>query len=582
MGALPQENERHEPLPLDPVGQRLCLTFPYLWQAIVGVNDAVPQWQTVQKYPLRPRVLWRLWQDSSQLVGVRFASQTRYALIDIDAKSDFHPQQNPEALTTIRSALETIGIYRTLLVRSSWSGGLHLYIPLPEGVPTFGLASALKQCLEAQSMPIAQGQIEVFPNCKSYATPGHYTEYNAHRLPLQPHSGSCLLDADYNPITQNIGRFFEQWDLAAAAQDMAELRQAMTTAKHNRRGKRHRQTTVVDEWLQDLRQEMEEGWTDYGQTNHLLKTIACYGVVFEGLKGDALTEFVHTTAIQSPGFSQWCRHQQQIQMKASVWAKAAEGYYWKLGDERTRQSQLHGIEGDPAGVSANVLRSEDAQRRIREAVAQLEAENRLPFAVTARAKAIAAQGAISLRTLYRHLSLWHPEHSITIERSGKTPCPEVNTTDPPEKKEMEERSAKPREDGEFYTNFQLMKGVVSDSGSVDSSDPPIARRLSFTDFSKFESSAVTPKGSWSKPSDSDSVIQLTFPQLQVEQPDGYQIEMSCSQAILMGDRAWVLQRLFSLWREGHHDLIRSLCRLHPAWGFEVKETGPVEVQSHES
>jgi hypothetical protein len=337
----------------------------------------------------------------------------------------------------------------------------------------------------------------------------------------------------------------------------------------------------VDEWLQDLRQEMAEGWTDYGQTNHLLKTIACYGVVFEGLKGDALTEFVHTTAIQSPGFSQWCRHQQQIQLKASVWARAAEGYYWKLGDERTRQNQLHGIEGDPATISVNVLRSEDAQRRIQEAVTQLEAENRLPFAVTARAKAIAAQGAISLRTLYRHLSLWHPEHLITIERSGKTPCPEVNGADPPEKNGMVRRSVEPSEDGEFYTKLQIMKGMVSESGPVDTSGSQTARRSSVLDFSKIEPPAMVPNHLWSKASDSDLVVQLTFPQLQVEQPDGYQIELSCSQAIMRGDRAWVLQRLFALWREGHHDLIRALCRLHPAWGFEVRETGPAEVESHE-
>jgi hypothetical protein len=118
---------------------------------------------------------------------------------------------------------------------------------------------------------------------------------------------------------------------------MRELREAIATAKHNRKGKPHRQSTVIDEWLNDLRTEIEEGWTGYGQTNHLLKTIACYGVVFEGLSGDALIEFVQTTAVNAPGYGQWCRHQQEIRFKAMVWARSASGYYWRLGTQGNRQ-----------------------------------------------------------------------------------------------------------------------------------------------------------------------------------------------------------------------------------------------------
>lgn len=40
------------------------------------------------------------------------------------------------------------------------------------------------------------------------------------------------------------------------------------------------------------------------------KNVIAHGVVFEGLEGDALAEFVYESAIQSPGFSQWCRHHQ--------------------------------------------------------------------------------------------------------------------------------------------------------------------------------------------------------------------------------------------------------------------------------
>lgn len=415
MVALPAENEHHEPLPLDPLGKRLCLTFPYLWQAIVAANEADPHWQTLTKYPLRPRVLWRLWQDAAQLVGVRFDDQTNYGLIDIDIKSNYHPNQTSDALSLIRAALETIGLYRVILLRSSWSGGLHLYIPLPEAVPTFGLASALEQCLKAQGLTIAPGQLEVFPNCKSYALKGSYSEYNAHRLPLQTRSGSCLLDADLHPTSDQLGCFFEQWDLAAAGQDLKELTAAIAMARHNRRGKRLRQTTEVEAWLHDLRTEMAEGWTGYGQTNHLLKTIACYGVVFEGLQDEELIEFIHTSAIHSPGYWQWCRHQHEIKLKATVWARSAQGYYWRLGAEPQRAGSVYDREGSSNVISfsKNLQRSQEAQQRIRDIVQQLEAEGTLPETPTARARVIAAQG-VSLKTLYRHPTLWHPEHFITI------------------------------------------------------------------------------------------------------------------------------------------------------------------------
>lgn len=589
MGALPAENDRHEPLPLDPLGKRLCLTFPYLWQPIVGVNESNPNWQTVKPYPLRPRVLWRLWQDPTQLVGVRFDDQTCYGLIDVDKSSSYHPAQNTESLTTIRAALETIGIYRTIAIRSSWSEGLHLYIPLPEVVPTFALASTLRQCLEAQGLTIAQGQLEVFPNCKAYAIKGSYSEYNAHRLPLQPESGSYLLDADGHPTSQELGRFFEQWDIAATAQDMREVREAIATAKLNRKGKPHRQSSVVEEWRNDLRTEMEEGWTGFGQTNHLLKTIACYGVVFEGLTGDELIEFVHTSAIHAPGYLQWCRHQQDIHLKSTVWARSAEGYYWRLGSDRKRAIEgFH--EAESLSVSMNLQRSEDAQQRIKAALAHLEAQGTLPSTPTARAKAIAAQGLVSLKTLYRHPELWHPEHlpdrSIAMEQWCKTAEPEPDRTVCNADLEPEPRSPNSSDDGKFYTLEKIMKGKVIESGLV--ALPPsqllaqTARRFPVTNFCENHAPVETPKPLPANSCEAPSIVQLSFPQLQSQEDTDpqQQLELTCTEALVRGDRPWVLSRLLTLWREGHADLVRTLCKRHPGWGFQVSEAGLVEVSGN--
>ncbi|MBD2078475.1 hypothetical protein H6G01_00865, partial [Leptolyngbya sp. FACHB-17] len=360
------------------------------------------------------------------------------------------------------------GICRTILIRSSWSEGLHLYIPLPHAVQTFGLAQAIKQCLEAQGLTIAPGQLEVFPNCKAYAIPGTYTEYNAHRLPLQPNSGSCLLDDDYNPISHDLGQFFQQWDIAAAGQDLSELTSAIAISRTNNRNRRKRHTTIVEDWLQDLRAEIQEGWTGYGQTNHLLKTIACHGVVFEGLKGDALAQYVLETATNLPGYEEWCQHQHEIRMRSTVWARSAENYYWALGSDPKRLGNAHGDEGEKV-VPFNVLRSEDAQRRIKAVVSRLEQEGQFPSTATARAKLIAAEG-ISTRTLYNHLELWHPIHYQS--RSCKTAQPETITAISEPDPEDPPKSLELSEERKFYT-------LGGDMKSERNNPPALLDQLAF-------------------------------------------------------------------------------------------------------
>jgi hypothetical protein len=135
-------------LPADPLGQRLCETFGrYLWNCIRAElpDDATakPAWQTITKYELRPRVLWNDWQDAQVLIGVRFAHETTYGLLDIDAGSEYC---TAEGIADLRAALETIGITRTILTRSSWSGGLHRFPQVAEPAPVRWLDEVAQGC----------------------------------------------------------------------------------------------------------------------------------------------------------------------------------------------------------------------------------------------------------------------------------------------------------------------------------------------------------------------------------------------------------------------------------------------------
>jgi hypothetical protein len=402
-------------LPADPLGQRICETFGrYLWNCIRAElpDDATvkPAWQTITKYELRPRVLWNDWQDAQVLIGVRFAHETTYGLLDIDAGSEYC---TPEGIADLRAALETIGITRTILTRSSWSGGLHLYLPFPDPVNTFNLAVALKECLKSQGFRLRPGHLELFPNVKAYGVET-FIEYNAHRLPLQPASGSCLMDDELNPIGDSLARFFWLWDGSAGHQDMEALQEAFRIGRMNHRKRPKRRSHPVDSWRQDLDTEISEGWTDYGQTNRLLKTIACYGRVFEGLQGQELIDYTLRIATTRPGYEQYCRHQHDIERKVTAWARAAEKYYWPLGTTPIRETDTP----HDKRVSHNQQQSEDAQSRIRAAYIELEQTGELPEQITARATAIAQRAKVSQQTLYKHLSLWHPHHQPGVIDQG--------------------------------------------------------------------------------------------------------------------------------------------------------------------
>ena len=416
-----------DPFPTDSLGQKLCQIFSYRWMSLEGdTEDATaPNWRTIRNYPLRPRTLWAKWQDPAALAGVRFGKETEYALIDIDKTSKF---LNLLGIEAIRDALATIGIVRTIAIRSSWSGGIHIYCPLPEKVATFDLACAIKYALAAQDIHIEAGQIEAFPNVKAFAKGwlGQFSEYNGHRLPLQPGGGSCILNNDLQPAGAQLATFFAHWEFCAAAQDADLLTEAMARGRDSHRKKPKQRNHPLDEWRRDWELDINEGWSAHGQTNSLLKTISGYGRVFLRLEGEDLHDFVVTTAIQAPGFEEWCSHHYDIGRKAISWCQAAERYYWPLGSEPKRDQAAFDFNGD---------RALDAQARIKAAFEHLVKQADWPQQLTQQLKKLAELARTSFATLYKYAHLWRPAERCVIAQpvslSADSPPLPSDPDDPP-------------------------------------------------------------------------------------------------------------------------------------------------------
>lgn len=399
-------------LPSHPHGQKLAQIFSYGWNWIEAPNEGKPNWETKGRYPIKPRTLWNRWQDASTLIGVRFGSSTAYAMLDVDAESPYR-----DRLWDLDAALETIGIESTIHIQSSWSGGAHIYIPLAQAFPTFSVACAVKQCLEAQGFTVAPGQLEIFPNEKSYGKSwiGEFFDYNAHRLPLQPGSGSYLLGEP--PADDQLSKFLAFWHNAVLINSLNrdEFAEALCIARSNRRHRRRKASSKAEQWKEDLEAIIAEGWTGPGQTNQLIKEIATHGRVFEGLAGTDLAAYVFITATTRPGYEEHCRHQDEIGRRCDAWCRAVEKFYWPLGTEPLRETKRLEL--------VLVERAAEAQARIKAAFDRLRDEL-AGLSIKAMVVRLCKEAACSAATLYKYRSIWHPH--------GTAPTPPPPLPEPPQ------------------------------------------------------------------------------------------------------------------------------------------------------
>lgn len=411
--------------PKDERGKRFCQFFTHrhnFIEAQANGNDR-PNWKTITDYPIEHRNLWHRFQDPQTLIGVSFGSSTNYALLDIDINSPYHPQTNEAALRELLGAYEDVGINKYIAIQSSWSQGIHVYFPLPKFVPTYRLAVLLRLTAIKSGFRVKDGQLEIFPNTKSY-NPKKPTNYKAHRLPLQPQSGSFMLDDDLMPESHSIEKFLDLADIAAQGQDIELIEGAAQLAYQTRKSRSDRPLSIkAEEFQRDLLEQLKDGWSDFGQTNDLLRVIGTHGRIFEKRDGQPLslaelTEYIAATAQQLPNYRKYCRHQHHINQRASDWARCVAKFYYPYGSEPNREGRF------PASASkipkenlVNAERSLRAIERLKTAYDHLLTTlSTLPVKIE-QLKSLIIETSQKLfgirpsdRTLNKHRSIWHPQH----------------------------------------------------------------------------------------------------------------------------------------------------------------------------
>ncbi|MEL7354667.1 MAG: hypothetical protein AAFN38_24890, partial [Cyanobacteria bacterium J06560_5] len=345
------------------------------------------------------------------LYGVRFESETQYCLIDIDRHSPYHPRNAPLALARLFTTLEPLGITDHITCTSSDSDGLHIYFPLARAFNSWKLAKAVSVALENSGFKLKLGQLEIFPNPKAYSTDETPSLFNAHRLPLQ--MGSYILDDELQPTNSSSTHFVRMWQ-ACQRRNVLNSRKVKTLLKKAKQIS-YQLSNKASKFLDDLNTEIEEGWTGYGQTNRLLGRITMRSFIFnhiteggEPLEGKALIEKIVSVAKALPGYKDWCRHQHEIEDRATEWARCIENsHYFAYGTARGKYKELAAANQVDNEPDYNQRQAQKTKAKIAAAVQNLTEKGILPDKATARFKALLSYN-IGGASLYRYRELWHP------------------------------------------------------------------------------------------------------------------------------------------------------------------------------
>jgi hypothetical protein len=267
-------------------------------------------WFTVNNYPIRPEHLL-----SGEPVGPRPGKgRTRWLAIDIDTKGRYHPETNPHAIPRILQLLAEQGLEGVLIVQSSDSRGIHLWVPIPLQLTSI-VALWLEELLRRACFHVKNGHLELFPNVtKKGVLP------QGIRLPLIA-PGSFVLDQDLNHVHRDVSAFCDQWEAALAINDSFALA-ASCDADPDARG-----------YWQEIpaaKLRLQEGFTGPKQTDELAGQ-AAYQAAWEGLSGAALQKRMCALLLAAPGCKEFSGHYREIAAgRLNKWWK----HYCKVGGDR--------------------------------------------------------------------------------------------------------------------------------------------------------------------------------------------------------------------------------------------------------
>jgi hypothetical protein len=415
-------------------------------------------WKTLKK-ELSDNQLINLYQDPLKIIGVGFGKETSYLVLDIDKDSPYHYHQDADAINTIKDILwQEFGLQESIVIQSSYSRGIHLYYPLLQSVKSYHLGKAVTEMLEIHGYQVKGGKLEVFPNKKKGGytkDKKQWTSYNRLRLPLQPESGSWILDDDFNPLVgadsdealkaESLDHFWWLWDKAAACQDMNQLTIAMDNKPMDNKpmdnkpmdnkpmenkpmenkpmenkpmennfnnttqekftvtqqgclskGQYQYQSWGMKQIHRELQEQIDLGFTGDAQTNDLLLNLGRRVRIVERIGDTALRDKLLEIVKAMSGYHQYCGHLQDMWQRCQDVARWATKKFYVIGEKKSQPL--------PELKTTNEQKKRDAEVRILEGL--VDAFTRSYNSVREFVGYVTKLIKCSPKTLYKYKQLW--------------------------------------------------------------------------------------------------------------------------------------------------------------------------------
>lgn len=313
-----------------------------------------------------------------QYLAIRPNKTTNWLVLDVDQhRSPHHPDRGEGSLETLLERCSLMGLNRPLQIRSSFSGGIHLWFPLFKPVKTFDAALTMKRALltpgiesgldaetyafqEPELLQLSGGVLEVFPNDKA-----RDSDYKAIRMPFTGQGNGLCVEGF--GIVEEPAAFRAHWEEAAQYNQLVESRLISQrepdcgpynwveegadgdlkfvplnwVVPFSRRcaspvvsavkgegllGEPPKKSDFSPKSLEDAKYLLKVGWTGRGQTQQL-QLAALIVARAQHAEVDLIADEVCELLVGCPGFYDHCGHVEEILRKErpghSACAKAA-------------------------------------------------------------------------------------------------------------------------------------------------------------------------------------------------------------------------------------------------------------------
>ncbi len=381
------------PKPQSPFEQWLRAAHSGEWFEVIERHESTG-WSSIRK-PFTIDGLINHFFNPDFVSGIRQEKFIRYGVADIDHKEDYASQywnkfaKSPE-LIELEERAERIGC-RVSFLRSSHSGGLHVFVSFPEAIHAWLAHWLMLWLLEASGMAVKAGQAEVFPSRIHYCSDGQRARSNGFRLPGQEGSALIVAETFYEGVDRIYGQLLDDLENTELC---GEWKQALKNAErvkllHKRSEKATNKNAVTPDT--DLE------WTGKGCSNELMARITTLvRLANRSIKCPIeLGKIIANTAMSLTGFNKFASEEtkKDLMLERGGW-----------GERWAKSSLRKHFCGMLAAQAKDSDRNERLFNESRETLKKLAEEN--PGAGSWSKRRVARESGLARGTVEKHWDYW--------------------------------------------------------------------------------------------------------------------------------------------------------------------------------